>query len=191
MSLKLATLDEVKSFIGGMETVDKHDALLNNLIGYVSRRFEKECDREFEYSASITETLDGDGWKDTIFVRRPPITSVATIHDDTERSFGSDTLIASTDYIVKTNFIQLDSGQRFGNGVGNIQVVYAGGYTIKTLPDDLKFACVMQTVFLYKRKETMGVLSISGAGGSISQNAPMKLLPEVEEAIQPYRIYRI
>jgi hypothetical protein len=192
MALALCKVEDVKLWIEGLHNTSKQDVLLAQIIAMVSDRIEQYCDREFEYSATITEYHDSDGNHDFIVVRRPPIATVTTLHDDPDRAFGSDALVAATDYTVYTNgtgIIQL-KGCKFNEGCQGVKVVYAGGYTYQTLPASLKEACILQSVTLFKRREQADLVSVSGAGGSISKFEPLQLIEEVRQAIDPFVMYR-
>jgi hypothetical protein len=193
MALALCTSAELKLYLDGMETPSKYDTLIDNIINSTSSRFEKFCDREFEDSESdVTEYHDGDGSIDFIVVRRPPITSITSLHDDPDRGYNADDLIASTDYTYysTSGIVKLD-GVTFLEGIKNIKIVYQGGYTTSTIPDDLNMACIMQSAFIFKMREKIGLTSISGEGGSVSVYQPMKLLPEVNDVLSTYKIHRI
>src|SRR5574339_474730 len=78
-----------------------------------------------------TEDYDGDGTNE-LLLKKWPIISITSIKDDTDRTFGSDTVIDSTDYLfdADTGLVTLFQGQGvFTSGRGNIRVVYTAGYT--------------------------------------------------------------
>jgi hypothetical protein len=192
MALDLCNIVEVKDHVDGLSGVDTYDSMIERLINAVSEQIEKYCDREFLDSESdVTEYYDGDGSISRIVIRRPPITSVTSVHDDTDRTYGADTLIASTDYVVynDTGSIVLD-GSTFSRGLKNIKIIYQGGYTTSTIPSDLNLACILQCAFMFQRRKELGLTSVSGSSGTITKYAPIKLLPATKQLLNPYRIYR-
>ena len=81
-------------------------------------------------------------------------------------------------------------------GRGVIRVVYKGGYvapadTVDTgetaLPDDLREAAIEQSQFIFKRRNDIGLTSVSTNGMSISKYSAMDLLPNVKKILERYR----
>ncbi|MBW1666718.1 MAG: phage head-tail connector protein [Deltaproteobacteria bacterium] len=179
----LTSLDNVKEFLGISGNTD--DALLENLIDRVTDLFESYCDRKFK-AADYTEYHDGKG-SDKLFPDQFPINSVASIHDDTDWTWGSDTLIDSDDYrIVDGAYIQCKS-DTFTDDVQNVKVVYNAGYD--SIPEDLEQAAIMQVAWLYKKGKGGGLLGVSSKSlmdGSISFTNK-DLLPEVRLVLERYR----
>jgi len=198
MSLKLCSINDIRGseggeaegFLEGMKGVTKYETLLNTIIDAVSKRFENYCCREFEYQQNIEEYHSGTGENTFIIVQRPPISKVTSLHDDYNRVFGDDTLFDVDNYVAGEQTVDLKNF-RFRKGIKNIKVVYDGGYTDATIPHDLRLAAIMQTVFIFQRRNDLGLTSLSGEGGSISVQFPMKLLPEVGEILQNYKIWRL
>src|SRR5574342_717092 len=54
-------------------------------------------------AADYTEYHDGDGTNELI-LKQWPINSIASIHDDIERDFGSDTLVDAGDYVFEADY---------------------------------------------------------------------------------------
>lgn len=154
---KLSQLATVKSFLG--VTDNNSDALINNLIDRVSARIETYCSRTLGSATYMDEIYDGDGLSRSLFLRQWPVISVSSLYDDINRSWGSDSLIASADYVVHNDWgeIKLIKNSslwapslepKFGKGVGNIKVTYTAGYLLpggsgsgSALPADIEGAC--------------------------------------------------
>jgi len=123
------------------------DELIGDLIDRISDEIESECDRVFlAPAADVTEYYDGDGKSGVLLVKRFPIaaTGITSLHDDTERTYGSDTEITSDDYIIygDEGMVKFESGC-FSKGRSNIKIVYKGGYAAADMPNDLKQAAVL------------------------------------------------
>ena len=194
MALDLCTLNELKQYIEGMPNVDRYDYILSTLITSVSKRFESYCNRIWDNNSGndVTEYFSGDGSTDFVIVKRVPIASITTLHDDPDREYNSDDLIAAADYTYYADEgrIQLD-GIRFLKGLNNVKVTYKGGYTVATVPGDLKLACILQTTFVFKMRDKLGISSISSQAGSVSMYSPVELLPEVKQTLDLYKMFKI
>lgn len=142
----LVTLDELKNFLGITTTTDDHS--LFELLKTAIKSVEDICGRQFE-TDDFVEYYDGNG---TRFLRlnNYPLLTVDKVYQDLDRVFGEDTLIDSL-YIIpdnKSGIIYNDS-LPFYKGQKTIKVEYTGGYTISTIPSDLKQAFILEASALY------------------------------------------
>jgi len=162
----LCSLLELKLFIGLSATTSTFDTQLEEFINGASWTLKEETTR-FLKSQEITEYHDGDG-SNLIMLKHWPVTSVTTLHSDSARSFGSDTLIASTDYQVYEDggyIVVTSAGLDMGAKV--IKVVYDGGYT--TIPSNLRMAAIEHASYLYEKflkSHRVGLKSVSGDAGT-------------------------
>lgn len=139
--------------------VDSADHVLHDLIMAAQKAAELYCDTVFE-STSITEYHDGDG-SQVILTKKVPVITVASIHDDVDRVFGSDALFDAADYVVSddgTGKIELLNDVTTP-GIKNIKVVYAAGYAL--VPNDIKVA-VANYAFAMFIEQNGGVSAIQG-----------------------------
>jgi hypothetical protein len=154
--------------------------LMEELANRVTDLFESVCKRQF-ISATHTEYHDGTG-NLYLFPFQYPITSVTSIHDDPDWSWGAATLISASDYMIHQNarMIVLKSGY-FADDVQNIKIVYVAGYAASAVPKDLINALVEQVGWLYKKKKhhLLGVASRALPDGTLAFNQ-QDLLPEVK-----------
>lgn len=139
----LTTLAHLRSFLSKQATDTNDDALLSSIITRISADVAKRCNRKFS-AATVTEYHNGRG-TEKIFVRRPPVNSVSSIHVDSDRVFGSDTQIDSDDVVISdevSGLITLN-GDVFDKDpfVENVRVIYNGGFS--TIPADLE-RCVLR-----------------------------------------------
>lgn len=141
-SIALLTLDEAKAYL--KVDSDTGDAMLGILINATSQWVKNYLNRNF-VSTSHTEYYNGDG-SDILMLKNIPIVSVTTIHDDTDRVYGSDTLVSATNYIVMKESGFIKAWDLYGSwtpGTANIKAVYTAGYTTGdagTMPYDLRLA---------------------------------------------------
>ena len=139
----LITLDDVKNYMQIDD--DTQDAQILQMIVSVQAQVTKKISRNLE-SSEHTEYHDGDGTH-ILLVKEFPITAVASLHDDPERVYGDDTLISVDDYMFKDvdggkpGAIRLEIGF-FYKAMQSIKVVYTGGYTQSTVPEDIKMALI-------------------------------------------------
>lgn len=138
---------------------------------------------------TYTMYLDGTG---TSELRLPimPIQSVTTLHDSIDRTYASASLIATADYTVfgDEGMIRLDddgSVAAFSKGRRAVKVVAVVGFT--AIPASIEHAVGMQVAHWYNARDHIGRTSVSQGGGSISVKG-LDLLPEVLEALRPFRL---
>jgi hypothetical protein len=176
----LCYLQTVKNMIH--QTVDQtdEDALLESLIAQETKHIQNYCNRTFFYG-TFTEYHDGNG-TDMVFVKEFPIDAVTSLHDDTDRVFGSDTLIASADYYIKQNAGIIQLLETYASeGVANIKVIYTGGY--KVIPKDLELACAQRVVASYL--ELKGGINVME--GETVTYKPANLRKEAELVLNLYK----
>lgn len=138
---------------------------------------------------TYTLYLDGDGSK---YLQLPitPVVSVTSLHVDIDRKYGSDRLVDSGDYELFGDeglvLLKVDSTQgEWDRGKRTVKAVVVAGFT--TIPMPIKHACAMQVAFWWQARAHLGKTSVSQGGGS-SSVATLKLLPEVRQALEPYRL---
>ena len=119
---------ETMGFVDSLKGSTKYDTLFATLIAAVSRRFESFCNRTFEYNSAIVEYYSGNGERGYVYVKRPPIASVASIYDDVDRDFDSSSLVDADYYVVFDDRVEMKYSA-FTKGLKNIKIIYSGGYS--------------------------------------------------------------
>lgn len=165
--MALITIDDVVAFkavpsadLAIADTcMDAADAFLKRRIGY-----------EIE-SASYTERLSGSGTA-VLKPRRWPITAVTSLtvdEDSWDTLLYSDTTDSDEETFLPEHgkWLEARFGSVFTAGVGNILIVYTGGYT--TIPEDLKLAAVLLTHLLLAERTKLGEGSRTQGPESIQQ----------------------
>lgn len=181
--MQLISLSDLKTFLEKTDTT--HDTLLLNIISYYSKRIETFCNRLFT-KESRTEYFDAGNKK--LYVAAIPIdltTCTVTLDDDVQ--------VINDDY-----FVWADQGliEFFLTPCyiepKQIQVNYYGGYNlvdgVVAIPDDLKFACVLQCAYVFRNRSKLGASSISMPDGSMSIMLT-DFLPEVRSILKSYKQY--
>ena len=149
-----------------------------------------------------TQTLDLSTY--TIYVDRPmisdqlilqlpikPIGAITSVHSDVNRVYGSDTTIASGDYVVDTQLgriiLKPDSYSRaFENGYRANKVVLTAGYATGSPPPSLAHAICIQSALIYRNKATIGRSSINQRETTVKVYS-VGIAPEVRELLYPFR----
>jgi len=124
----LVSLSEMQSYIG----LSSADDLLEGIAGRVSAAVRAYCGRPFEATDYI-EFYDGEG-HDTIFLRRLPLVSLASLSAD-----GAGVLSAEYECYSEEGMIRLVAGS-FASGKRNLRVAYRAGED--AVPEDVKQAAL-------------------------------------------------
>ena len=176
----LTSLADVKLFL---EKVDiAHDDLLTMIITKVSARIETYLNTTFE---KIQRTKYFDAGRRYCYLPAFPIdlTAALTVLLD------SAVQVKDVDYVVWENegliefffdTIYLQPKQ--------IVVTWTGGYlTYSDLPEELQYAAVLQSAYMFRRRKDLGLSSVSMPDGSVSVNSPTDLLPDVKNILNSIR----
>ena len=137
---------------------------------------------------SHTTYIDGPGGLD-LQLPYLPVLAVTSIHDSTAWTYGSGDLVAASDYELygDEGLVRLKDSSVHGSWSETkraIKVIATIGWS--TIPEAIQHAAGLQTAFWFKNRDQVGYSSINQGGGSVSI-AALGLLPEVREALQPYR----
>ena len=165
----LATAD-LAEFVQSTGSTGDHGKL-NDIINYVSMRFENETGRKLK-SRDYTEVYDGNG-ANALYLNNYPIASTdITITIDAARAF-DDTgdEVTATDVMLTTEngLVRLDD-DTFSAGRGNVQVEYTAGYSTAS-EFALTFAAKELGSLMWQRmrqKEAIGVRTESFEGHSVT-----------------------
>lgn len=118
-----------------VQLLDDDERLLTLIIA-AEDEAKRRCGTVLE-AADLTEYHDGDGTSD-LLLRNFPVNSIASVRDDVNREFGTETEIPAADRVFESfGKLALD-GRVFGRGKQNVKVVYNAGLT--EIPYDLKVA---------------------------------------------------
>jgi len=132
----------------------------------------------------LTEYYDGDGTT-ILFLKNYPINSITSIHQDSDRAFGADTLVASTDYVFNaTSRKVVGVGVVWYNGFQTIEVINNAGYVI--VPEDLENAILILIDFWNQSYDDhrFGVTSVGVADQRIAYE--LGIPQQVKDMIRPY-----
>lgn len=148
LAVDLVTFAEAQPYVGAPagdqayveQIITSASEWINGYVGYVLVGT--------DYDGTDDDSLyDGDG-SNSLWTKQFPLNTITTIHQDADRTFGSDTLIAASDYVFYSTGKILLPNDRWYVGAKTIKVVYNAGYA--TIPDDLKQACIAIVDYYYK-----------------------------------------
>lgn len=172
----LITYEEARTFVDIASPDSQQESLINMLTTGVSQMLETYCSRKFKSRDYTNEYHDGEG--DVYMLTDEfPINSVASLYDDVDRLFDSNSLIDSTDYVIYKDIgkIQLINGSTtvFANGIfstgeQNVKITYNAGYD--AIPYDLKLIAgeVLSKKFKAFRDRRFGMSTLTSAGENMS-----------------------
>ena len=140
-------------------------------------------------SASYVLYLDGPdpGDSSLLWLGVWPVTAIGSIYSDPIREYGSDTLVASSDYTLfgDQGLVELsaDSGESWSKRQRAIKATVTAGFS--TVPSALKHAAGIQVAHWFRSRSVIGQKSVSQRGTSTTvQN--LGLLDEVKQTLAAY-----
>jgi hypothetical protein len=195
----LCTLADIKTRLG--LSITDNDDIIEQIIDGIDGFFDNYTHRKLLLTDSaITEYYGLDPGLRRLLLRRYPIVSIISIKEASDYDFvDAEALVANADYrLVNSglNGIILRLDGHWLSGEDTIQVLYRGGYCGANemagegeydLPQELHDAAIMQACFIFKRKDDIGLDSVSTLGGSISKFAEIELLPLVRQVLDKYK----
>ena len=188
MLTQLATL---KNRLGIDDADVKDDVILTMAIEAFTARFDGECKRTMQRTVDAEEEFSAD--QREIIPACYPIEQVTAFYVEYNEIEG---WLEQTDIvhlIRKKHIISL--GSPFGTEDAIAKVVYTGGYVMPgdevgdgqtALPKDVENACIEQCSYWYQNRKRLGLVAISGEGGSIQQFAQLDLLPSIKPVLKKY-----
>lgn len=168
------------------------NTVLQYYVDSVSRKVEGYINN-YALETGRTEYYNVEPYQKSLTLRCAPVASITSIHDDVDWTFGSDSLISSTDYRLDSVNGQVYFKTDLVGGPQSVQVIYTGGLgtdysdVIANGFEDLVLAVDQQIVYEYKRRDTEDLNSYSDAAGNVSVAAPLTWLPHVREVLDRYR----
>lgn len=128
-----------------------------------------------------------------------PIANILEVNEDISRTYGTSTRLAvGTDYLLSTGGLSEDGVITRVNGVYRrawfggwraVKLVHAAGYSIATVPEEIKDVCRRLVSLTAQEVESkqIEVASGSNALGSWSRFGPATLTKAMREQLSPYR----
>jgi uncharacterized phiE125 gp8 family phage protein len=179
-SATLATLADLRTYLGKSAADTADDVLLARILAAVSAWFERQTGRKLALAA-YTEILDGDG-QAVIVPREYPVTEVTAV---TVGTFEVPQATASTSsgWFLRDGVIRL-RGYTASHGVGNVSIAYTAGFEF--VPDDIQQAVRELAALKYRERPHVGTASQSVAGQSMSY-LPSIIPASVQSVVDSYK----
>ena len=172
--------------------VIRFDAMAASYLGFPKQSDGSVSVEVGTYHDYFTGPIDGrDGRELELTVR--PIVSVTSIFDDADQHYDD-----TTDQIAADNFIVYGIEGRivlrndkedssFSSARRSIRVIYTAGYSSSTMPKAIQHAACIQVAHWYQARAHIGKTNVSSAGQTAALST-LELLPEVKQALNPYRL---
>ena len=176
------------------------DSLITDIIARVEATFARLLgfpeNTSGEYTLNAADYIlfeDGPLYtqSDVLQLSVKPIVTVTSVHSDLDRVYGSDTLIANTQYeldkrnariILKPNI----ATETFDRGYRALKIVCNAGYSASNPPADLVHAICVMTAKIYRLRGNIGQNSVTQRQSTVSLQA-LDIPHEVKQILYPYR----
>ena len=184
----------LKNYLG--ITTDSEQELLEDIVNAASGIVETMTNRKFKYIKYTTgvegyETITEihDGFEDKLFLKMYPVQAIASIYDDYDRVFATNTLIPSKDYgwDGENGIVYFPDYGKLMGGYRGVQVKYTAGYLTSTIPYDLEQVCLEIAGMIYKGRDTVGLASKSFSDGSVAFFDKSQLSEIAKSIVGKYR----
>ncbi len=182
-------VDYYKNYAGIDVSDDFNDNELNQFINQASVLMESEAGRKFR-SNDATEIFDGNDTVEYI-VKQKRITTLTTLSYWDGDSWED---ITSPDYVYdtveSTGKIYFTDGNTFWQGVNNWKAVYTYGWSLATMPEELKLCCcdVVQWLYFLRKKSNISSESLGDKSVTYKDNASMP--SSAKTILQKYKSFR-
>lgn len=192
--VEATTVARVKALLDIGSSV--HDTVIAALIASVSQRFEGFMGRLISAEARTEEHDWPDNRRETLFLRAYPVTAIASIKNDPAWDFAAADALDATSYHLVADTGEVHMRYPLLPGPKAVQVVYTGGLAANTAAliaayPAIAFAADLQCAAVWRRRSSpQGSTAVVPLQGSLSQEAPLELIPEVVEALSPFRRLR-
>lgn len=185
--MRIVSVKDLKVFLE-IPTSD-YDELLTMVVGFVSSRIQTFLNRELKKQS---RTIYRDAGRKRYFLPAYPIDTSETLtvtYDGTVQTVDDDYYVWSDEGIIEfdTETSYVDPKE--------VVIVWTGGYIeygtglalYLDVHEDIRFATILQSAFVFRRRKDIGISSMTMPDGSLSMAQTLKLLPEVKELLKPHR----
>jgi len=191
--MELVRLEQVKALLKIKEIDTEADETIQEIVADVSAEVESFLDRDILIQTDKEETFDIEPGQYRFSLRAYPITTLTSVWNDYNRSFGSSTLLSASGYTVnkRTGYLTVD---RFvlTPGYGVLKAKYTGGMATDTVSFISAYPAVvsavtMETAYRYQRRFNLGLIAATVQGGSVTLAAKTQFLPAVEAVLWNFK----
>lgn len=188
--INATTIDRVKALAKITDTDD--DAELTAIVAGVSQRFEgflgqqlMEEERTVEYHVQPRANV--------VPLNAAPVVSISSVKNSTDWDWASTTALDTDQYHVDATNGLLYFNFDLTPGAKALQVTFTAGFGTDTADlisnyPAIALAADLQAVSVWRRRQSPHGTSRKMGGNSVEFEAAVKLLPEVVEALSPFRV---
>jgi hypothetical protein len=191
----ICTLADVKDRLG---LNDEFDTVITRIITSIEGIFNTETRRTLIVTEEdVTDYFTPKG--NYIQLERYPVVNITSIKYATDYDFAiADAMVVDEDYRLmkqgKNGIIYFPYG--IAGPPDSLQIIHRGGFCSAgqspgvgefAMDSGLRELAIQQSSFIFKRKDDIGLSSVSSQGGSISKFSDMELLPMVKVILDDYR----
>lgn len=181
--IDLCTLDDVK-LLSEMVTTG-FDADLASRITTVSHNLQVALSIDLELQ-SYVEYHTGGGKR--LYVRNPPIVSIASIVLSTSFDFASGETLAAADYLLVNNNWDILHVNNWPGHQGSLKVTYTSGFAAAAnVPVPIRQAVAKQVMFEFQHRKSTGLTQVELADGSIMKDENDLFIKSVNQIKKLYR----
>jgi hypothetical protein len=190
------TLKQYLPEITGTDADTELNALIGRIESFIARflGFPTADSGNFPVLDSSTYTvyLDGTtGWSSLVLqMTINPVTAITSVHSDPDRVYGSDTLVAASEYeldsVNSRIILKSTATTAFDNAFRAIKVICTAGYSTANPPDDLVHAICIFASMTWRNRNNWSRDSITQRGSTINLS-PKQMPLEVRQIIYPLR----
>lgn len=138
-----------------------NDERLKQFINQASQLIETECNRKFiTPEEAIDETFDGDSTKD-YYVKNARVSETPILYYWESSSWVQLGSSYTFTYSNDSGRVYFTDGNVFWQGSDNWKINYKYGWTLDSLPDDIKVACCYRVKYLMEMVKKGGISSES------------------------------
>jgi hypothetical protein len=171
------------------KTDTDHDSLLDRMVDFVSSTLEGAMNGRLLTKAARTKYFNPGGRIYLLPAFPVDLTAALTVTvDGTAQTINDDFFVYDETGIVEFPVDNVESDPK------DVVVTWTGGYTeatgtgILAVPDDLEFACILQTSFMFRRRKDLGTSYILMPDGAASIPTKEGLLPQVQDIVDRYSL---
>ncbi|HOT73740.1 MAG TPA: hypothetical protein PLX18_11365 [Anaerohalosphaeraceae bacterium] len=196
----LCTLEQIQQRLGVTSLSAEDSAVLTGLLASVTAMAEQYCHRGLVLPEEpVTEVYTGG--TPYLRLRAFPVADLQEIRIAADGDFDSAEPLGASEYRLlqfgRSGIVYRVDLPWPAEPPDSIQVVYRGGFVPAgespadpaetPMPADLQESAVEQVVFLFKRRDDIGLSGVSFQGGSFSKFEQVDLLPQVKRIWDLYQ----
>lgn len=188
----LVALADAKDFL--KVSSENEDAIIESMINRASS-WTNDYTQRLLLSRVNTDYYDGDG-TGTLILNQYPVTTLTSLNDDVDRTFGAGTAInVSADVVTDNNngLIRLfNRAVAFNKGMLNIKAVYTAGYSLANVPASIQEAVLLYIGNSYRSQylgQRFGATS-ERVGDRSTTYSNNEIMNQIKGLLNPYRSER-